>query len=72
LCMAYGADAALFADVVATGFLPIMRAENCENEYQTFEHAFKTEIRPHIDRQMAKAVLNMTWFPEQPSRPSAK
>jgi hypothetical protein len=72
LCLAYGADAALFADVVATGFLPTMRAENCEHEYQTFDHAFKTEIRPHIDRQMAKAVLSMTWFPDQPSRPTAK
>ena len=69
LCLAYGADAALFTDVVVTGLLPTMRAENCEHEYQTFDHAFKTEIRPHIDRQMAKAVLNMTWFSESPSQP---
>jgi hypothetical protein len=69
LCLAYGADATLFADVVATGLLPTMRAENCEHEFQTFAYAFKAEIRPHIDRQMAKAVLNMTWFPELPSRP---
>jgi hypothetical protein len=68
LCLAYGADTMLFADVVATGLLPTMRADNCEHEYQTFDHAFKAEIRPHIDRQMAKAVLNMTWFPEQPSQ----
>jgi hypothetical protein len=72
LCLAFGADTTLFADVVATGLLPTMRAENCEHEYQTFDHAFKTEIRPHIDRQMAKAVLSMTWFPEPPSRPLQK
>jgi Putative metallopeptidase len=69
LCMAYGADAKLFADVVENGLLPKMRADNCEHEYQTFAYAFKTQIRPHIDLQMAKAVLNMTWFPEPPLRP---
>ena len=69
LCLAYGADTVLFADVVTTGLLPTIRAEHCAHEYQTFDYAFKTEIRPHIDRQMAKAVLNMTWFPEPPSRP---
>jgi hypothetical protein len=69
LCMAYGADSTLFADVVESGFLPKMRADNCEHEYQTFAYAFKTQIRPHIDRQMAKAVLSMTWFPEPRSRP---
>jgi hypothetical protein len=43
----------------------MMRAENCGDEYETFDRAFKAEIRPHVDRQMAKEVLNMTWFPEQ-------
>jgi hypothetical protein len=72
LCLAFGADAPLFADVVATGFLPKIRAEHCQHEYETFDYAFKTIIRPHIDRQMAKAVWNMAWFPEQPSQPSPK
>jgi hypothetical protein len=69
LCLAYGADTVLFADVVTTGLLPTIRAEHCGHEYETFDYAFKTEIRPHIDRQMAKAVLNTTWFPEAPSPP---
>ena len=69
LCMAYGADSVLFADVVTTGLLPTIRAENCEHEYQTFDCAFKSEIRPHIDRQLARAVLSMTWFPETSARP---
>ena len=72
LCLAYGADAVLFADVVATKLLPAMRAENCADEYATFDHAFKAEIRPHIDRAMAKSVLSMVWFPEQPLPPSGR
>jgi hypothetical protein len=69
ICLAYCADTVLFADLVTTGLLPTKRAEHCEHEYEMFDYAFKTEIRSHIDRQMAKAVLNRTWFPELPSRP---
>ena len=78
LCLAYGADPVLFADVTREmmnkmteqGFLPKRRAENCQYEFQTFDHAFKTEIGPHIDILMAKAVMDMTWFPPPP--PGAK
>jgi len=69
ICLAYCADTVLFADLVTAGLLPTKRAEHCEHEYEMFDYAFKTEIRSHIDRQMAKAVLNRTWFPELPSRP---
>jgi hypothetical protein len=72
LCLAYGADGPLFADVVATGLLPKIRAAHCQHEYETFDYAFNTIIRPHIDREMAKVVWNMAWFPEQPSQPSPK
>jgi Putative metallopeptidase len=72
LCLAFGADAPLFADVVATGLLPKIRAEHCQHEYETFDYAFKTIIKPHIDRQMAKAVWNIAWFSEQPSQPFPK
>jgi hypothetical protein len=71
LCLAYGADPVAFADVTQQamdkmtnqGFLPKQRARNCEYEFQTFEHAFKTEIWPHIDHEKAKAALDTTWFP---------
>jgi hypothetical protein len=71
LCLAYGADPVLFADVthemmnkmIEQGFLPKRRADNCRYEFQTFDHAFKTAIGPHIDIPMAKAVMDMTWFP---------
>jgi hypothetical protein len=67
LCLAYGADSRLFADVMET-VLPKRRADNCEYEYQTFDHAFRREIGPYIDLQMAKAVMDTTWFRESRSQ----
>lgn len=68
LCLAYGADPTLFADVTNNmtqmGFIPKRRADNCEYEFQSFDHAFKTEIEPYIDARLAKTVMDMTWFPE--------
>jgi hypothetical protein len=68
LCLAYGADPETFADVVEKGYLPQRRAGNCEYEYQSFKRAFASEMLPHIDRQMAQAVLNTAWLP-QPESP---
>jgi hypothetical protein len=70
LCLAYGADPELFADLVDSGLLPKTRAHNCDREYQTFDHAFKNQIMPHIDRAMAQAVFHKVWFPE-PATPPA-
>jgi hypothetical protein len=80
LCLAYGADPVTFAGVTENmtnmmaqkgvlptaeqGVLPKKRAENCEYEFQTFDHAWKTQIRPHIDLDMARQVLDTSWFPE--------
>jgi hypothetical protein len=79
LCMAYGADPVTFADVTenmtnmmvqkgmmskAQEVLPKQRAENCKYEFQSFDHAFKTQISPHIDAALARQVMDMTWFPE--------
>jgi hypothetical protein len=73
LCLAYGADPKLFADVVEKGFLPKRRADNCEYEYQSFARAFRSEIGgPHIDRQMARAVLDTTWLPQSGSQPASR
>ena len=78
LCMAYGADPVMFADVAQhmmdkmtnQGFLPNRRAGNCEYEFQMFDHAFRTEISPHIDHERARAVLDTTWFPPPRERVS--
>jgi hypothetical protein len=80
ICLAYGADPVTFADVaenMATmmeqkgvmpkaqqGVLPKRRAENCKYEFQTVDHAFRTLIRPHVDLELRKQVLDMSWFPE--------
>jgi hypothetical protein len=71
VCMAYGADPRLFADVVEKGFLPEQRARLCNWEYREVAYAFKQLIRPHLDLQLAKRVLSTDWLPEEapPPRP---
>jgi hypothetical protein len=69
VCLAYGADPELYADVVENGYLPKSRAENCDYEFQTFSRAWRTEIRPHIDQKKAKAVLDTSWLPQASARP---
>jgi Putative metallopeptidase len=49
LCIAYGSDKNLFADVVEKGFLPPERAEICEDEYLQVDFAYRTLIAPHVD-----------------------
>jgi hypothetical protein len=46
------------------GPLPKRRADDCRYEFQSLDHAFKTQIRPHIDLEMARRVFDMAWFPE--------
>jgi len=80
ICLAYGADPVTFADVTENmtkmmarkgvlpkaqqGVLPKQRAENCAYEFQTFEHAFRGQVRPHLDVDMVQKVLDTAWFPE--------
>jgi Putative metallopeptidase len=80
ICLAYGADPVAFAGVTENetnmmeqkgvlpkaqqGVLPTKRAENCEYEFQTFDYAWKTQILPHIDQELARKVLDTAWFPE--------
>jgi hypothetical protein len=51
LCIAYGSDTELFSDLVKDQFLPEARAEQCEDEYQSIDYAYRTLIAPHVDRQ---------------------
>ena len=67
LCMAYGADPELFADVAAWGGLPDYRAEICVEEYENVLYAFDTLIGPHIDQDLARRVYQKTWLPEETS-----
>jgi hypothetical protein len=64
LCIAYGADAQLFADVVQKGYLPEKRAATCRAEYREVAFAFKQLIAPHLDQEIMKQVLDKEWLPE--------
>jgi hypothetical protein len=68
LCIAYGADPKLFGDFVTNGNLPKERAESCDDEYGQVLDAFEILISPHIDRALAKRVLDKSWLPERTTR----
>lgn len=57
LCLAYGANPALFKDAVDRGALPTDRAEGCAEEFQQVEKAFRRLIQPHIDPEILRQVL---------------
>jgi hypothetical protein len=54
LCMAYGAEPELFADVVAKGYLPKSRAEGCAGEYRQVAYAVQKLIHPYSDEALRK------------------
>lgn len=64
LCMAYGADRETFGDLVTNGYLPQARARNCRVEFGEANFAFQQTVRPSVDRDMAKKVLEGTWLPD--------
>jgi hypothetical protein len=64
LCIAYGADPQLFAEVVEKGYLPQKRATTCRAEYREVAFAFKQLIAPHLDQELMKQVFDKTWLPE--------
>ena len=64
VCMAYGADRETFGDVVTNGYLPQARARNCRVEFGEANFAFQQTLRPSVDRDMAKKVLEGAWLPD--------
>jgi hypothetical protein len=67
LCLAVGAQHKVFADLEA--YLPTTRSQHCVFEYQRLVHAFAKAITPHIDREMAKRVLDTNWLESLGSKP---
>jgi hypothetical protein len=63
LCIAYGADTKLFAEIVSNGYLPDARAEYCEEEYEQVQDAFDMLVLPHIDPALAEKILDSTCLP---------
>jgi hypothetical protein len=64
LCIAYGADTKLFADIVSKGYLPKARAEYCEEEYEQVQDAVDILIIPHVDLDLADKLVDGSWLPE--------
>jgi hypothetical protein len=64
LCMAYGADAQLFADMVEEAHLPKERTPDCKDEYRQVSNAYEKLIGPHIDRDLAKNLFDKNWLPD--------
>jgi Putative metallopeptidase len=64
LCIAYGADAQLFGDMVEEAHLPRERTDNCKDEYRQVAHAYEKLIGPHIDRDLAKKLFDKNWLPD--------
>jgi hypothetical protein len=61
-CMAYGAHPTIFAELVDKGFLPKQRSMRCQRDYVKVSNALQTLLRPHIDADLAKIVLDDTWL----------
>jgi hypothetical protein len=66
-CLAFGASSQDFADFAS--FLPPARVPNCSREYQTLVRAFRQEIRPHIDMEQARLVLDTDWLEQVEAKP---
>jgi hypothetical protein len=70
VCLALGANSAEFGYVES--YLPETRAKRCFHEYQTMANAFRWEIGPHIDAEMATRVLDIDWLDILESRPAPR
>jgi Putative metallopeptidase len=70
LCLALGANRAEFGYVES--YLPATRAKRCSHEYQTMVSAFRKEIEPHIDAEIAKRVLDNNWIDDLESKPASQ
>ena len=68
LCIAYGADPALFADLVEKKYLPEARAEWCGEEYRQVAYAVSKLIVPHMDQNLRKQVKAKKWL--KPAAPA--
>jgi hypothetical protein len=71
LCLAYGYDAKIFADLVENEYLPKTRARNCRYEYVVLRYAFRQLIVPHLDMDLAKQVMDAKFLDDTDRRPQA-
>jgi hypothetical protein len=69
LCVAYGANPSLFADLVDDDYLPAQRARNCRVEFGEINFAFQQTMLPHVDLDLAREILSNSWIPKTIFRP---
>jgi hypothetical protein len=65
LCLAYGADSALFGYTFPPG-LPPWRAKDCGDEWSLLRRAFAKLILPHVDEEKLRAAIagaRFNWSP---------
>jgi hypothetical protein len=62
LCMAYGANPGLFADLVTDGHLPEHRVEFCVEEFEQVQQAYTDLIEPHVDSDVANRIFDRSWL----------
>lgn len=69
VCLAFGSDASAtgFGDLVEQGYLPPDRARRCKGEFTKLSFAFRELILPHIDKELARQVLDGPWLRGDPS-----
>jgi hypothetical protein len=70
VCLAYGADPENFPEVKT--ILPPTRIPQCKFEYVRVQYAFRKEIAPHIDKEMASRVLDTNWLSNEQLDPAKK
>jgi len=70
LCLAYGADPEMFANVVEHGDLPKSRISDCRTEWGEVNFAFQKLIYPYIDQTLLNDVLSKSWVPYMHAPPS--
>src|SRR5262245_6471543 len=55
--------------LVYKGYLPQARARGCRTEYGEVNFAFQQLIKPHLDPQLTKDVIQKSWLPDATARP---
>lgn len=61
LCIAYGAEPRMFADLVEKKYLPESRAGDCADEYRQVAYAVKTLMGRYVDESAREKVFAEDW-----------
>jgi hypothetical protein len=48
--------------IVKDGYLPLERAEFCEEEYEQVQDAYEALILPYVDEDLAEELYQRSWL----------